>query len=493
MNVDVTSFSPSLVTSAHDEALQAGRRNRRLIALRLILVTAAALFGALTIASSAFQQDVDYAGIVAVSAFLAVLGIRLTMSSDRLLEDAERRGSATAELANSHAWRYAVGARPYTFTIDEEDCTARSSLLNNLRAYQKIMLDYSWTTADSTQITSQMFKLRHASLSDRRESYLRYRINPLFIDNTNTNRSVIARSRRLTTLTLLVELVGVPAGVVKAIALSNIDLLSVTAAAAASLALWHNTLRLPQRARSTATTCLALASASDVLQSVQSEYEWAAMVAKIEEQLTLNSEAALASDTARYLVDEEIEEATTMTPEAYFAAAEELKRQIWEESDRLPKLEPDVIVGVNPGGAIIGGMLYFMTRASDFFPLSFRSGLTRRDIKNMVDAAPWQSRRVDRLSILIVDASMKSGDSLRDAVELVRTSIEGRGWRPAQREEDAPMPGQQPGQSPYDEEGTYVIRTAVITKKPVATEPDTRVTVDYFVDEVTEHFPYGSI
>ena len=170
-----------------------------------------------------------------------------------------------------------------------------------------------------------------------------------------------------------------------------------------------------------------------------------------------------------------------MSAEEYFAAAATLRRQIWDGTAGLPKLEPDVIVAVNPGGAILGGILYFMTRGSDFLPLSLRAGVGHEELENMLNAAPWQGRQHDHLSILLVDASVKTGSSLLKATELVRKVVEGRGFV-------------------ADGEGTdhdgrtrrYVLRTAVIARKVNPQQRDP-VKVDYFVNESTERFPYGTI
>jgi hypoxanthine phosphoribosyltransferase len=280
---------------------------------------------------------------------------------------------------------------------------------------------------------------------------------------------------------LVVELFGIPGGVLKAIELSQLDVLGVTAAAAASLALWADTLAFPDRKRAAITVGKNLVAAHDMLMEAKTEYEWAAAVARIEEHLSLEAEAMLASDTSVPRRDSQSEDIHSMSPEEYFAAAASLKRQIWDESNKLPKLEPDVIVAVNPGGAILGGILYFMTRASDFLPLSMRGSLRDEDLEAMLKAAPWQPRK-QHLSILLVDASVKSGESLNKAIDLVTHAVEAKGYIA-----DAHSTG-----SAEDQHPRYIIRTAVIAKKP---DPGQRrpVQVDYYVNEDTERFPYGSI
>jgi hypothetical protein len=127
-------------------------------------------------------------------------------------------------------------------------------------------------------------------------------------------------------------------------------------------------------------------------------------------------------------------------------------------------------------------MLYFMTRASDFLPLSLRAGLQKEDLETMLKAAPWQSRKPQHLSILLVDASVKTGDSLNKAIDLVRHVVESKGY----------VAMGHGGHAAQADAPKYVLRTAVIAKKPDPTQPRP-VQVDYYVNEDTERFPYGTI
>jgi len=481
MEHDNRRFLPSLAISAKALADRTRKRRRFLVAMRLVLVTLAAVFGALTITGRYSNQRLDYAGVAGVLAFIGVLGVRLAMQSDPDLEDAEPRGNAVSELVSSHAWRFAVGARPYAVGSPELDRVAGRQFTDSIGSYQQILAKYSITAPVSRQITDEMKRIRANDLSYRREIYISDRIEPLQAASSDDCVRLAWRWRTLAILVLLVELLGIPGGVLKAIDLSRIDLLGVTAAAAACIALWADTLSFQERRRAATATGRNLVSAHDQLDEAQTEDEWAAVVARMEEQLSLEAEALLSSDTASLRVESQVDDIHTMSPDEFFAAAATLKRQIWDQSDKLPKLEPDVIVAVNPGGALLGGMLYFMTRASDFVPLSLRGSLHDEDLENMLKAAPWQPRK-QYLSILLVDASVKSGDSLQKAVDLVREAVESKGFVP-----EAEDNGAQSGAAPR-----YVLRTAVIAKKP---DPHQRqpIMVDYFVNETTERFPYGNI
>lgn len=473
---------PPLEKSARSLSVRTRKRRKRYVAARLILVTLGALFGTLDITGKYHDQVLNYAGVAAVLAFIGVLGIRLAMQSESDLDDAESRGTALADLISSHAWRFAVGARGYAVGSPELDDVASRQFRHNMASYQRILADYSITAPEGRQITDEMIKVRAGSLGERRDLYLAHRIRPLQSRSSKICDQLARRWRSLTILVLLVELLGIPGGVLKAVDLSTLDLLGVTAAAAASIALWLDTLNFQERRRVATATGRNLVTAEDALSAVRSEDEWADAITRIEERLSLEPVALLSPDTAKSHLEWEEEGINVMSPEEYFAAAETLKRKIWDESNVMSKLEPDVIVAVNPGGAILGGILYFMTRASDFLPLSLRAGLNDEDLLKMLAAAPWQPRKPHHLSILLVDASAKSGKSLKAAVGLVKQAVEEKGFIPEGTGPSAPKPGA----------STYVLRTAVIAKKRDSSAHN-GVRVDYFVNETTERFPYGNI
>jgi hypoxanthine phosphoribosyltransferase len=480
---DVAHFAPSLARSARSFASKTGRRKRRMIALRLTLVTLAALFGGLTISGKLSGQRLDYAGIAALLAFVGVLGVRNTMYSDHDLDDGEPRAGALADLVASHAWRYAIGARPYVTGTPELDALAGVQFTNNLDSFQRVLEDkYSVSVGESAQITEEMKRIRSGGLESRRTVYIAERVRPLAERNGDISVRLKSSFRSLTALVLFVELVGIPAGVLKAIGFSRIDLLGVTAAAAASLALWVDTLNFGERARAARATSAGLCGATDRLNRAHSEEEWAAVVSQIEDRLSLEAEARLGPDAAALRPrDAQEDDIHAMSPEEYFAAARTLKRRIWDEGGTLTKLEPDVIVAVNPGGAILGGILYFMTRAGDFLPISLRCGLEDEDIEAMLKAAPWKARK-EYLSVLLVDASMKSGGSLRRARGCVERALEARGYVAETNGSHGTVGGLR----------KYVLRTAVIVNSENS-HSQGQVPVDYFVSTQTKTFPYGTV
>lgn len=483
---DPSSFLPPLALSARYLAGRTRRRKLIFTAVRLLLVTLGAFFGAITITGAYSKQELDYAGVAGVLCFIAVLGVRMMMQSDTDPEDTEARANAVADLVTSHAWRYAIGARPYIAGTPELDRVAREQFANNCLRYQYVLRDCSATAVVSAQITAGMRTLRLSELGVRRKEYLTRRIEVLQASSGKATVRLASRYRWLIALVLFVELLGIPGGVLKAVDVSRIDLLGVTGAAAASIALWVETLSLQERRRAAVSLNVNLLAAPERLESARTEDEWAAMTAWMEEQVSLEQEALLAPGTTEKRLDPQIEDIHTMSAEEYFAAAATLKRQIWEGTADLPKLEPDVIVAVNPGGAILGGILYFMTR-TDFLPLSLRGSLGDEALLNVLEAAPWQPRQPHHLSILLVDASVKSGGSLRRAIDLVRKVVEARGFV---AEEESAGEEQSAGQDAHVRR--YILRTAVIAWKPDSQRRQA-VKIDYWVNETTERFPYGTI
>lgn len=462
---------PPLAVKAAAVAHSSGRSKRRRVGIRLILVTLAAVFGAMSITGAFNTQRFDFAGLAAVLAFLGALFTRLLDLVHKDADDTEAKAKAIEELVTSHAWRYAVGALPYPMLSWEAADQSDSPFGQNLAKYQSVLPDLL-ANAGAQQITPEMKTLRGADLDVRRAAYLQHRINPLIASSTASDRAYESRDRVLSYLVPFIEVIGILAGFAKAIVLTQVDLLGITAASAASLALWAETLNYKGRRRSAANIGRALTSATDDLNRTQNAYELALLVAQIEDRLALEAEAIVPSNAAPHTVGHGLDAVHTMSAEEYFGAVEYLKKQIWD--GRLPKFEPDVIVGCNPGGAIVGGILYFHTRAQ-FLPVNWRSGLSRDAMKSMLDNVQWNAKKGDRLSILIVDASIKSGDSLSRTIRLVRDVVESKGWIPEESADDTPK---------------YAIRTAVIANKPTK---DPGIDVDYFYPKPTERFPYGNI
>lgn len=88
---------------------------------------------------------------------------------------------------------------------------------------------------------------------------------------------------------------------------------------------------------------------------------------------------------------------------------------------------PDAIVGVNHGGAIVAGMLYYVyVRTFEIFIVAAREGdfvSSPDDLNGLVELADRHQRPI---RVLLVDDSMKTGESLRLARSTVESALAGR-------------------------------------------------------------------
>jgi hypoxanthine phosphoribosyltransferase len=106
--------------------------------------------------------------------------------------------------------------------------------------------------------------------------------------------------------------------------------------------------------------------------------------------------------------------------EGFHAAVKELGRQIFADS-AYGGFRPDAVVGVNHGGAIAAGLLFYVhQRTFEFFTITCReedwvSG--PEHLQGLTDLADSQRRPI---RVLLVDDSMKTGASFR----LARANVE---------------------------------------------------------------------
>jgi len=159
---------------------------------------------------------------------------------------------------------------------------------------------------------------------------------------------------------------------------------------------------------------------------------------------------------------------TRMSVATWYESLEKLAETVNGAEARKGFQGIDLVVGVNPGGAAIGGMLYFVGKRffqkSEF--LAFSPEMHCKDelkavIRSLVSPPPGRRAR-----ILVIDASIKRGVSMEAVVALIRDALGG--------------------------EDKVEVRTAVLIDlpqfrdNPKATEPDYVV-----APEAYEAFPYG--
>ena len=114
-----------------------------------------------------------------------------------------------------------------------------------------------------------------------------------------------------------------------------------------------------------------------------------------------------------------------------YRAVRDLNHRIMTDVHARP--QPNIVVGLNHGGAVVGGMLYYLNRARFHFTVlwtdvnsAFRSRNLRlsdfaselaavaSEVKAQTDAPPV---------ILLVDDTLRTGKALGPALDLVRRTV----------------------------------------------------------------------
>jgi hypoxanthine phosphoribosyltransferase len=136
-------------------------------------------------------------------------------------------------------------------------------------------------------------------------------------------------------------------------------------------------------------------------------------------------------------------------------------------NDAYGGFRPQVVIGVNPGGAVFGGLLYMLHRRSfkflNLWPLDTSpiSPYDVRQIRRIQDRA-----KGTRTRILVVDDSMKTGASMRSALAKIDAAL-------------------QPG--------TYETRTAVIVYRDEFNTTGDGFRPDYHLFDHYTDFPYSRV
>jgi len=129
---------------------------------------------------------------------------------------------------------------------------------------------------------------------------------------------------------------------------------------------------------------------------------------------------------------------------------------------------PDIVIGVNPGGAIVGGLLYLLNRRSFAFGTLWPMDNTplHPDIIRAVEDALKRGRHGAEAKILLVDDSLKTGHTMRAAVETLRSGLG---------------------------DVKYSIKTAVLVYRPEFNTHADGFRPDYFLFDHYSAFPYSAV
>ncbi len=225
----------------------------------------------------------DWVALAAVAAFAAALVVELYLLSVKP-ERTWYEGRAAAESVKTLAWRFAVGGRP--FGIDEPDTDEK--FLARLGDILTDLHDLSLQPGPEggQQVTPAMRHLRGKPLRDRQDAYRAGRIEDQRDWYARKSKWNDDRARFLRIVALVLEGVGIVAGIITIVGAVTADLLGLAAAAIATVAAWMQTKQHETLARAYSVTAQELAAVRTDWESNRTDEEWADFVDEAEEAIS---------------------------------------------------------------------------------------------------------------------------------------------------------------------------------------------------------------
>jgi len=160
----------------------------------------------------------------------------------------------------------------------------------------------------------------------------------------------------------------------------------------------------------------------------------------------------------------------------YYSAVLAIRERILEKPE-LGGMRPHLVIGVNQGGAIVGGLLYYVCSRSFHFTTlwvydDWRVHTREAQLQELARVLETLSTFVSgELRILLVDDSFKTGTAMGRARSLVGEAVERAG---------------------VDGHGS-VIKSAVLVFRPDLRDEAKGPAPDYHVHEGYTHFPYAKV
>lgn len=271
---------PPLFKSADRTALRAERRYLGLTYVSLLLLVVAALFGSFTIVIGA--RDTDWSGVVCLVAFVLTIIIRSFLLRTRPDRD-WYEGRAAAESVKTLAWRYSVAGNPFPVGLDHSDDIFAARVAETLTDLDAIDLE---PAAQDSQITDEMRRLRALPFTERKTAYRTGRIGDQrrwYAEKSEHHRN---RASQATYAVLFFEAAGAIGALVRALAISDIDVLGLTAAIGAALIAVEQATQNSTLSKAYAIASQELASIGSVIESRATEADWAVFVDDAEEAIS---------------------------------------------------------------------------------------------------------------------------------------------------------------------------------------------------------------
>ena len=218
-------------------------------------------------------------GAVAFVAFAVALAAELVLAiqrPDRIWYE----GRAAAESAKTLSWRYMVRAESFETNVadvDQRFVHEIDEVLHDLDA-----ISAPTTSSGDLQITPTMRAVRSRSFDERRDIYLRERIQDQHDWYERKAAWNDTRAKRLTATSVLLEFLGLIGAAVKAVGWLDIDLLGILAAAASAATAWLQAKQHQTLATAYWVTSQELATVASEVTTLTDEGAWPQFVAKAE-------------------------------------------------------------------------------------------------------------------------------------------------------------------------------------------------------------------
>ena len=280
---DLESNFPDFYRSSDVGSLDGQRRYVNSTRAQLLALVVAAFAGAFTVTFPG--ASVDWAGVLAVAAFLVALLVRAATWKSRPERD-WYAGRAAAESTKTLAWRFSIAADPFPrrLTVDEATDVLLARLADIRRSLRGVVI---LPLPDAKgEVTPEMLALRLGNLDSRKSIYLAQRIAKQRDWYAGKARTNLKLSRIWMTLMVVLEAVGVVGGVLKAAGAIHLDILSLLCAIVAAVLAWTE---MRQNANLSSAYSVAASELSEVLTRgarKMSESEWAAFAANAEEAIS---------------------------------------------------------------------------------------------------------------------------------------------------------------------------------------------------------------
>lgn len=272
---------PPLYHAADKSSMAAQRRFLRATQIRLFGLVGSALFGLSTWKFG--SSPVDWSGCLAVTCFAVVLVVEVFILQTKP-ERTWYEGRAAAESVKTLSWRYAVGGEPFNIGADRGPNVSELFLSRLISFFEVVQdLDLAAPTSSQQQITSRMQDIRASSFSDRKMAYERGRVidqQDWYQHKANLNRRAAGR---WTIAMLAIEVAGVICGILKAIGIIEVDLLTFAGVIIATMTAWLQAKQYRTLATAYTVTALELASVRSKIMDQDTETEWATFVSDAED------------------------------------------------------------------------------------------------------------------------------------------------------------------------------------------------------------------